>query len=31
MDFGDIVTLRGKITEVGEVIGYAMNIDSIVN
>ena len=31
MDVGDIVTLRGKITEVGEVIGYAMNIDSIVN
>lgn len=26
---GDIVTLKGKITSVGEVIGYSLNIDSI--
>ena len=30
MNIGDPVTLRGKITDVGEVLGYSMNIDSIV-
>ena len=26
---GDIITVKGKITDVGEVLGYSMNIDSI--
>ncbi len=26
---GDIITLKGKITSVGEVMGYSLNIDSI--
>ena len=26
---GDIITVKGKITDVGEVFGYSMNIDSI--
>ncbi len=26
---GDIVTVKGKITSVGEVMGYSLNIDSI--
>ena len=30
MSIGDSVTLRGKITDVGEILGYSMNIDSIV-
>ena len=29
MKTGDIVTLRGKCTSVGEVMGYSFNIDSI--
>ena len=29
MKKGDIVTLRGKCTSVGEVLGYSLNIDSI--
>ena len=26
---GDIITVKGKITDVGEVLGYSMTIDSI--
>lgn len=26
---GDIITVKGKITDVGEVLGYSMNIDAI--
>lgn len=29
MTIGDIVTLRGKCTDVGEVLGYYLDIDSI--
>lgn len=29
MSTGDTVTVRGKITDVGEVLGYSMSIDSI--
>ena len=29
MNTDDIVTIRGKVTDVGEVLGYSMNIDSI--
>lgn len=29
MSIGDEVTLRGKCTDVGEVMGYSLNIDSI--
>lgn len=29
MSIGDTVTLKGKCTEVGEVLGYSLNIDSI--
>lgn len=29
MSVGDIVTLRGKIKSVGEVLGYSLDIDSI--
>ena len=29
MSIGDTVTLKGKCTEVGEVLGYALNIESI--
>jgi len=29
MELGDTVTLRGKCTSVGEVIGYSLDIDSI--
>jgi len=30
MSVGDSVTVRGKITNVGEVLGYSLNIDEIV-
>lgn len=30
MSKGDIVTLRGKVTSVGEVLGYSMDIDEIL-
>jgi len=29
MSIGDIVTLKGKCTSVGEVLGYSLDIDSI--
>lgn len=29
MSIGDIVTLKGKVTDVGEIMGYSLNIDSI--
>lgn len=29
MSIDDMVTLRGQITEVGEVLGYSLDIDSI--
>lgn len=29
MSIGDIITLRGQITDVGEVLGYSLEIDSI--
>lgn len=29
MSVDDIVTLRGKIKSVGEVLGYSLDIDSI--
>ena len=29
MSIGDIVTVKGKITDIGEIIGYHMNLDSI--
>lgn len=29
LSVGDTLTVRGKITEVGEVLGYSLNIDSI--
>lgn len=29
MSIGDTVTLRGQITDVGEVLGYSLNIDGI--
>ena len=29
MTVGDIVTLRGKCKDVGEIMGYALDIDSI--
>ncbi|MBO7713956.1 MAG: hypothetical protein J6S85_10330 [Methanobrevibacter sp.] len=31
MSIGDTVTLKGKITDVGEVFGYSLNIDEIVD
>lgn len=30
MSIDDIVTVRGKITNVGEIMGYSLNIDEIV-
>ena len=30
MSKGDMVTVRGKITDVGEIMGYTLNIDEIV-
>jgi len=30
LSVGDPVTVRGKITSVGEVLGYSLNIDSFV-
>lgn len=29
MSMGDTVTLKGKVTDVGEVLGYSLNIDEI--
>ena len=29
MSIGDPITVRGKIKDVGEVVGYTLNIDSI--
>lgn len=29
MSIGDIVVVKGKITDVGEIMGYSLNIDSI--
>ena len=29
MSVGDTVTLRGQITEIGEIMGYSLDIDSI--
>lgn len=29
MEIGDIITLKGKITDVGEVLGYSLDIDEI--
>lgn len=29
MSVGDMITLKGKVTSVGEVMGYALDIDSI--
>ena len=29
MSTGDTITVRGKITQIGEVLGYSLNIDSI--
>ena len=31
MSKGDMVTIKGKITGVGEVLGYSLDIDEIVN
>ena len=31
MSIGDTITLRGKITNVGEVMGYSLDISEIVN
>ena len=29
MSIGDIITVKGKITDIGEIIGYHMDLDSI--
>lgn len=28
-DIGDILIVKGKITDVGEIMGYTLNIDEI--
>ena len=30
MSKGDMVTVRGKITDVGEIMGYTLDIDEFV-
>lgn len=30
MSVGDTMTVKGKITEVGEVLGYYLDIDEVV-
>lgn len=30
MSIGDTITVRGKVTAVGEILGYSMNIDEIL-
>ena len=29
MEIGDTVTVKGKITDVGEIMGYELKVDSI--
>jgi hypothetical protein len=29
MSIGDTITLKGKITDIGEIMGYALDIDEI--